>query len=76
MVIGQQQLTGKIATRYNTIQLLRSSTLKQKSLSDKISDVGVSGLIDDTVKLSRSKRDMGRGILLSSPYVSCISAGR
>lgn len=65
MVIGQQQLTGKIATRYNTIQLLRSSTLKQKSLSDKISDVGVSGLIDDTVKLSRSKRDMGRGIYYS-----------
>lgn len=65
MVIGQQQLTGKIATRYNTIQLLRSSTLKQKSLSDKISDVGVSGLIDDTVKLSRSKRDMGKGIYYS-----------
>ncbi|WP_353278095.1 hypothetical protein [Wolbachia endosymbiont (group A) of Agelastica alni] len=53
MGIGQQQLTGKIATRD---LMLQSSTLKQKSFSDKVSDIVVSGLIDDTVKLSRSKR--------------------
>ncbi|WP_264683262.1 ankyrin repeat domain-containing protein [Wolbachia endosymbiont (group B) of Euphydryas aurinia] len=54
MHMDQQQSSNSTINR--VIQLLQSSVLKQKNLSDKVSDAEVSRLIDDTVKLSRSKR--------------------
>lgn len=54
MRIGQQQSSNSTINR--VVQPLQSSALKQKNLSDKVRDVEISRLIDDTVKLSRSKR--------------------
>lgn len=58
MGIGQQQLTGKIATRD---LMLRSSTLKQGSLSDKIDCAEVSSSIYDVI--AENQKDDARKLL-------------
>ncbi len=58
MGIGQQQLTGKIATRD---LMLRSSTLKQGSLSDKIDCAEVSSFIYDVI--AENQKDDARKLL-------------
>ncbi|WP_425385820.1 ankyrin repeat domain-containing protein [Wolbachia endosymbiont (group A) of Barypeithes pellucidus] len=58
MGIGQQQLTGKIATRD---LMLRSSTLKQGSLSDKIDCAEVSSFIYDVI--AENQKDNARKLL-------------